>query len=241
MSGWNGMVESKWRLPLKNRGSKKLELKWYQWDLVIELSKPAYREILQLIMVQLRCCHILDTKDVTAARSSSPISSSLGCGQAQAIGVGNILKCHIQLTFILSRQNSHSGSETQAVQQLDQFIRGIKKGKSDVSLWCTSELASSLVYLFFTPCERSGTSPSSPQAGVGSVTWNLKELYSCRFTLVKEMPSFRVLLIPEILDLFGSYPRFWIVLAHTEILDLFGSSTSKAGFQGTNTVGTIER
>lgn len=111
-----------------DRGSKKLELKWYQWDLVIELSEPAYREILQLIMVQLRCCYILDTKDVTAARSSSPINSSLSCGQAQAIGVGSILKCHIQLAFILSRQNSHSGSETQAVQQLDQFITGIKKG-----------------------------------------------------------------------------------------------------------------
>lgn len=74
-------------------------------------------------------------------------------------------------------------------------------------------------------------------AGRGWVSHLKPERISCRFTLVKEMPSFRVLLIPEILDLFGcsthtrdfgsfrliheildlfgSYPRFWIVLAHT--------------------------
>lgn len=156
-------------------------------------------------MVQLRCCYILDTKDVTAARSISPINSSLGCGQAQAIGVGSILKCHIQLAFILSRQNSHSGSETQAVQQLDQFKTGIKKGSlmfpydARVSLPPLSYICSSL------HAKGQALRQVLRRQGLG------QSLETWKNYIVVGLHLWRRCL------LFGcsSYPRFWIFSAHT--------------------------
>ena len=51
-------------------------------------------------------------------------------------------------------------------------------------------LLSSIIYLFFTPCERSGTSPSSPQAGLGPFPERRSCLHVGCTTHIRDLGSF---------------------------------------------------